>query len=226
MTLSEPAERGAPPRRRRREVQEQRQQFVRPTPIRSPAQLVVHEPAEDVGLAEARGATLLRTLRDVPGEGRVERVGKLLPRRLPVQVVLRPRERHAEVEVRRNRQHRSSVGDRLVRPRAERIEAPARKPLRHRGAPAIDAAVFAPAGLRIGDALGALNLVLVEAYGVDALRQEAPAVGIDQPECAVVAVDAESPARPRPAVGHAAPSRPFNGTVHGHERARRGRPDP
>ena len=46
-------------------------------------------------------------------------------------------------------------------------------------APALEAAVFAPRILAVGRALGAANLVLIAEHGVDALGQEASAIGGD-----------------------------------------------
>jgi hypothetical protein len=94
----------------------------------------------------------------------------------------------------------------LIRPYAQRIETPARKPRCDGGAPRGLAAIFALAGFRIWDALAVLNLVLIESNGINALRQEAAAVGVYEPENAVALRNSKVPARPKITVGHTAPS--------------------
>ncbi len=170
--------RRAPARARRRIIEKQRVQFLRSAPIGPPAQFIVDEPADDGFVIAARRAQLARAAADVRLEVRVEHIGKCL--------LALPAERHGKIDVRRHRERRRPGGcDRLVRPGAERVDAPARQPRVDGFAPGIEAAVFAPARVRVRDALGVLDFVLVEVDGVDALRQEAAAVGVDQPERAV-----------------------------------------
>src|SRR3569833_1321388 len=148
------------------------------------------------------------------GEGRVEHIREGLLRPAAILVVLRPSERHAETEVGCARTRRSGVRHGCARPRAERVEAPAGEPCRGRGAPAFDAAIFARAGLGVGNALRALDLVGAEIDVIDTHGQEAPALGIDQPGYAGMLGKAEAAARAEPAVGHAAPERLLNPAVH------------
>src|SRR3569832_442002 len=148
------------------------------------------------------------------GEGRVEHIREGLLRSAAILLVLRPSERHAEIEVGCDRKRRSGVRHGFVRPRAERVEAPAGEPCRGRGAPAFDAAIFARAGLGVGNALRALVLVGAEIDVIDTHGQEAPALGIDQPGYAGMLGKAEAAARAEPAVGHAAPERLLNPAVH------------
>src|SRR3569623_2240141 len=148
------------------------------------------------------------------GEGRVEHIREGLLRPAAILVVLRPSDRHAEIEVGGDRKRRSVVGHGCVRPRAVRGDAPAGEPCRGRGAPAFDAAIFARAGLGVGNALRALHLVGAEIDVIDTHGQEAPALGIDQPGYAGMLGKAEAAARAEPAVGHAAPERLLNPAVH------------
>jgi hypothetical protein len=68
----------------------------------------------------------------------------------------------------------------------------------------------------VGNAFTVLNFVLIEPYRVDAFRQEAAAVGVDQPEHAIALADSKESCRPELAVGNAAPS--GFGHLHRHRR--------
>ena len=138
-------------------------------------------------------------------EGRIEHVGKVLRPAVLQPVVGLPGERHAEIDIGRDGERRV-IRDRFVGPGAERVEAPAREPRGRRRPPRRFAAVLLETSLGIGDALGAANLVLVEAHRVHALRQEAAAIGIDQPKNAAALAGAEKSGRLEPAVGMAAPT--------------------
>jgi hypothetical protein len=52
-----------------------------------------------------------------------------------------------------------------------------------------------------------LDPILIESHRIDALRQKAAAIGVDEPEYAVALADSEESTRPETAVGDSAPSR-------------------
>ena len=127
----------------------------------------------------------------------VEYVGKFLLISDRGPFVLPPRERHAEIKIRRDsKRRRPSTCDRLVGPGAERIETPTREPGGRGGPPCIPATVFARAGFRIGNTITALYAFLIEPYGVHTLGQKAASGRVDQPENSVAFGDRDIPALP------------------------------
>ena len=127
----------------------------------------------------------------------VKHVRKFLPVSDHGLFVLPPRERHAEIKVRRDsKRRRPSTCDRLVGPGAERIETPTREPGGRGGAPCVPAPVFARAGFRIGNAITALYVFLIEPHGIHSLRQKVAPGRVDQPENSVAFGYREIPALP------------------------------
>ena len=115
-------------------------------------------------------------------------------------------ERGAEFGGGRGRQQlRACTGDEFIRPAAERVEFPARQPVCRRRAPDVLAAVFLPARVGVGHAIGIADVVLIEADSVHALGKKAAAVGIDQPEHAVALVNAKETASAEAVIGDSTP---------------------
>jgi len=172
----------------RRQIQEQREELVRPSRVGRPIQFVVDEGAEQAGIVAAKRATLPGTRADMRREFRVEDVRKYLVASVQAKGC-------AEFPDRRDRQQlRPRTGDALVRPAGDRVEFPACQPVGSCGTPRLQAAVLRSAGLGIGHALSAANAVLIEADGIDPLGEKAAAVGIDEPEHAIALGNAEETA--------------------------------
>src|SRR5581483_9839164 len=152
------------------------------TPVCAPAQFVVDEPADDVLIVPPCGTKLSRALDGVLFKCGVEHIGKVLVG-ADTRIVSRPGERHSEINIGGNRERlRAGARHGVVRPGTKRVEAQTCKSGSRGGPPRRLTSVLAAAGIGIGSAVGIPDVILVDPYGIDALGQEPPAIGVDKPE--------------------------------------------
>jgi hypothetical protein len=103
------------------------------------------------------------------------------------------------------KQRRSCIGDKFIRPAAERVEFPARQPVCCRRAPDALAAVLFPTRVCIWHPIGTSDAVLIEAERIHALGKKAAAVRIDKPEHAIALINTKNAASAETVIGDSAP---------------------
>ncbi|BBZ95366.1 hypothetical protein BRDID11004_37280 [Bradyrhizobium diazoefficiens] len=185
----------------RRQIQEQRKQFVGSARVSRPVELVIDKSAEQAGIIATKRAALLGTCADMRREFGIEDIGKYLIASVQAKGC-------AKFPDRRDRQQlRSRTGDAFVRPAADRVEIPACQSSRRSGTPALQAAVLGSASLGVWHALGPADAVLIEADRVDTLREKAATIGIDEPEYAIALGNAEEAASSEVVVDDPSPFR-------------------
>ena len=177
IALTQPGESGDAARATRRQQKEDRQQFVVATPVWTPAQFVINEPADDGLLVAPWFAKHLRPSADMAIEIGVEHIRETISRVTSVT---------ASSLSQANDMPRSRLGVNAscadpVFATASSDQAPSvLKPQRAKSpgcsaAPSLPIPILSLTSERIGNAIAVLNPILIKAYRVDSLGKKAAA---------------------------------------------------